>query len=390
MGAALADKPRVLAFADGRDSLVAACRVHAPLGALQKAGLIRDYVVTDARLTGLPRYGLFDVVWLQRGVDTWLARALTDRLGGRFLLDVDDHLLCSPEYLQRGDLPDPAAIRAILAACRVLTTPSRRLASLLERRSGLELASKAIVCPNAIDFGATPPRTTSRPAAILLTQGHRLALTASANEVLEAVAEFAARRGLPIWRLGASVPTLDALAAGAGATAIALRPRDYLSYHRSLAGPPQLLGVAPLETRGDPVTNEFVAGKSDIKMVEFGGFGHPAVYSRAAPYVDTDLRCGRLTDNDFTAWRTALDEAYDVGVRVLADEQRSVREQRGIGRMAREAWWPALEAARMERPVDVAELVRDFDRVLAAGRDRIARVRWRLRHRLSIGEASSG
>ncbi len=61
-----------------------------------------------------------------------------------------------------------------------------------------------------------------------------------------------------------------------------LRPRTWGEYHSALAGPPALLGIAPLETEGDPDTVEFVSGKSDVKMAEYGGFGHPAVYSAAA------------------------------------------------------------------------------------------------------------
>lgn len=83
---------RVLAFADGRDSLVAPCRLHAPLAALRHAGFIADCVVTDATLRGAPRDGLFDVVWLQRGADAWPARLPAQRrrqspLAGPFRLD---------------------------------------------------------------------------------------------------------------------------------------------------------------------------------------------------------------------------------------------------------------------------------------------------------------
>ena len=98
---------RVLAFADVRESLVAAARVHAPLEALKRAGLVSDYVVTDATLRGAPRGGEFDVVWLQRGADAWLAQAVATRLAGAYLFDVDDHLLCRPAYLGPADMPEP-------------------------------------------------------------------------------------------------------------------------------------------------------------------------------------------------------------------------------------------------------------------------------------------
>jgi hypothetical protein len=165
-------KPRILAFADVRDSLVAACRVHAPLEALRRNGLIDDYVVTDATLRGALRRGLFDVVWLQRGADAALARLVASRLPGRFLLDVDDHLLCTPSYLKPGDLPSADALTEALVACRVLIVPSLRLAKLLERRAGVPMVAIARACPNAIAFGEAPLREPRRRTAILLTQAH--------------------------------------------------------------------------------------------------------------------------------------------------------------------------------------------------------------------------
>ena len=372
---------RVLAFADGHDSLVAACRLHAPLAALRHAGFIADYVVTDATLRGAPRDGLFDVVWLQRGADAWLARTLAERLPDGYLMDVDDHLLCRPSYLEPRDLPDAAALTDALRACRVLTVPSTRLAGLLQQRAGVSLVSKAWTCPNAVTFGGARLRVARRPEAVLLTQGHRLALTASEGDVVDAISEFAARHRLPLWSLGAQTPALRDAAASAGAALAPLMPRSYRRYHADLAAGPVLLGVAPLETRGDAETNEFVSGKLDIKMVEYGGFGHPAVYSRAAPYEDTDIACGRLADNDHASWIAALQELYEDGWQALADEQRAVRERRDLERVAAESWWPALEAARLEEPVDAAKLLSDLDRLRALARDGVARARWHLRPR---------
>ncbi len=373
------DLPRVLAFADVRQSLVAAARVHAPLRALRAAGLIGDFVITDATLRGMPREGSFDVVWVQRAADSWLAQALADRLAGRYLLDVDDHLLGAPSYLEARSLPSRATFTAALAGCRVLTTPSLRLVGLLEARSGLALRGRSSACPNAIPFAGSPIPRPRRPEAVLLTQGHRLALTASRAEVLAAIAEGAARHRLPLWTIGDLPAGVRSAASAAGASLSVLRPRSWRDYHAALAGPPTLLGVAPLETRGDDATNEFVSGKSDVKMVEFGGFAHPAVYSRSAPYVDTDLTCGHLVENDKAAWAAAVDEIMDGGWRVAADQAAQVRERRDLARVAQEHWWLAVQAARLGDPVRAELLFTDLDRVRARLRDRVARARWRLR-----------
>ena len=348
---------------------MAAARVHAPLRALREAGLIESYTVTDATLRGAPRDGRYDVVWLQRATDPWLARALAERLKGRYLLDVDDHLLCRPAYLERGDMPDPGALEAALEGCRVLTTPSARLADLLQGRSGIGLDARTRVCPNALGFDALPERRPSRPAALLLVQSHALALADSRDEVLAAAAEAAARHRLPLWTLGARPPALVRAAAQAGVTLRALLPRSWDEYHTALAGQPTVLGLAPLETLGDPDTVEFVSGKSDVKMVEFGGLAHPAVYSDAAPYTDTDLRCGRVTANDAASWAAAIDELIGDGWQTAADEAREVRVRRDLARVAAECWWPALKAARLEEPVDGGRLFGALDRARALTRE---------------------
>ena len=375
----MASRIRVLALVDVLGSPVAECRVVAPLRALAAAGRIAGFSVTDASLRGAPRTGTFDVVWLQRGADAWLSRALAARLPGGYLMDVDDHLLCRPSYLQPHELPAADAVTGALDACGVLTTTSARLGALLARRSGVDLATRTHVCVNAAPFTAGLPVRSRPPHALLLAQAHRTALDASRDELLTALAESAARHHLPLWTIGDSPRELGAAAARAGARVERLQTRSWAAYHRALAGPPTLLGLAPLETRGDAATLEFVAGKSDVKMMEYGGYAQPAVYSAAPPYRDTDLTCGRVVANTHEAWTAAIDDLLADGWREAPAEAREVRARRDIRRVAEEQWWPALLAARLETPVRAAWLFGGLDRARARARDRVARARWRLR-----------
>ncbi len=48
----------------------------------------------------------------------------------------------------------------------------------------------------------------------------------------------------------------------------------------------------------DQADLDFINAKSDVKMVEFGGFGHPSIYSDAQPYAGSDLQCGTIVPND--------------------------------------------------------------------------------------------
>lgn len=372
------DAPRVLAIADVAVSYVAAWRVHGPLAALRRLGLVADYVVTDATLRGLPSGGRFDVVWLQRAVDPFVTGRVVSALAQRFLLDVDDNLLCRPGYLQSFEFPRPEGIAEALRAARVVTAPSRRLAGMLAARVGADLAPKLVVCPNATRFAGLAPREPRRPDAIVLTQGHRLALTESAEEVLTAVASVAQRHALPICSFG---PPLRSLPAGLECRLGGVVDGGQLSlaaYHGVLADLPAMLAVAPLETRGDAATVEFVAGKSDVKMVDYGGFGHPGVYSDAPPYADSDLRCGRLAKNSYDAWSATLEEMLADGWRAAQDEQRAVAAQRDIDAIAKRCWAPAIAAARLETPIEVRELFSLFDVAEARARNASARAHWHL------------
>ncbi len=383
----------MLAIADVATSYVAFWRVHAPLAALKRIGRIADYTVTDATLAGLPRHGSFDVVWIQRGVDEHLVRRLVDLLPHGFLLDIDDNLLCRPGYLRSEEFPASAPVVESLSAARVVTVTSARLGGLLARRSGLDVTGKLVVCPNAAAFPSERRAEPQKPTAMLLTQGHRLALAQSAEEVLAAIGDFSARHRLPICYFGPPLEQLSSVAARIlrGVVAAGEMPPD--RYHAMLAAMPAMLAAAPLETRGDPDTLEFVAGKSDVKMVEYGGFGHPAVYSNAPPYADSDLKCGRLAANTYESWSDAMEQIWDSTWRLAGEEQTAVRERRDIWRVAERHWAAALDAALLDDPVESRDIARSVGRVAArvrSVRSRVAWHLWKLRGRRAATTADQG
>jgi hypothetical protein len=370
---------RVLAFADVASSYVAAWRIRGPLEALRRQGLIADYAITDASLRGIPRGGSFDVIWLQRGVDPVLTRLLAERFNGEFLLDIDDHLLCRPEYLAAHEFPSPEPVKDALRSCRVLTTASLRLCRLLEARSGVPLLHKTKVCLNSTELASVPVREPRPPDAVLLTQGHRLALVESAAHVLGAVGDFCARHALPLCYFGPPVQQLSPLADHLLRNVVTAGELPLAAYHEVLASLPTMLAVAPLETAGDEQTVEFVAGKSDVKMIEYGGHGHFGVYSDAPPYADSDLKIGHLAQNTYDAWSAALEHALVDGWRHSATEQADVLNLRDIDEVARTSWHPAVQSARMEHPVGGRDVVRAADRLRATWAGARARLAWHLR-----------
>jgi len=111
-----------------------------------------------------------------------------------------------------------------------------------------------------------------------------------------------------------------------------------------------------LETRGDQKTLDFVNGKSDIKMLDFGGLGHPAVYSSAPPYVDTDLKAGVVVENGAKNWREGLEAIYSDLWKKLNAEQAEIARLRNIDRIAAEHWAEAIRRSRLPEPLSGREI----------------------------------
>jgi hypothetical protein len=121
------------------------------------------------------------------------------------------------------------------------------------------------------------------------------------------------------------------------------------------------IGVAPLETAGDGETLDFVAGKSDLKMLLFDGYGHPGVYSNSPPYGDSPFRKGAtVIGNSYREWSDALEHVYQEGWRSASERSQWIAKERHIDRVAKESWFPALEAAIIPKPVSGRHLFEAF------------------------------
>ncbi len=320
-------------------------RLDMPLLTLKRQGLIADYFVTDPTLFNVPDDQLFHALWLQRVRFSDLIGHLEERVGSAYLYDIDDFMLGSPSYLSKSELHGETVAKAI-RACRVLTVPSVRLAAMLEADIGVKLSQKVVVCPQSFDFPATL-RTPYRPRGVLLTNSDALPLFANRASFTAAVRQFIERYDLPLYHVGTPFSGLESQ----GGRVISLGRLPFWQYHFLLASMPPLIGLAPLETAGDKDTLEFIRGKSDIKMVAYGGFGHPSLYSNAAPYTDTDIKAGLIVENSFTSWRDGLETAFRESWRTLDVEQRNITAKRHIDVIARDNWYIALEKAALDQPI---------------------------------------
>ncbi|MCP4667502.1 MAG: hypothetical protein GY849_14165, partial [Deltaproteobacteria bacterium] len=185
------------------------------------------------------------------------------------------------------------------------------------------------------------------PEGLIWSSSDYAALIDSKDLVMNAIAEFSEKYDLPIYYFG----YLDNDITSRLKSPVDLGMVSFWHHKALLASLPPLIGVAPLETTCPKEDLDFINAKSDVKMVEFGGFGHPSVYSSAPPFKDTDLKCGVLVENEEKAWFDGLELMYREGWRHLDSEQAEIIQRRHMSKIAAECWHEAISRARLNKPL---------------------------------------
>lgn len=344
---------RVLAISPGEGAL-RELRVSNPLRALHRLGHIDGMSIVSPNFDELKDDKKhYDVILIQRAVSDFIFQTLHS-LATPFLLECDDNILARAAYRDYGAEP---AMLVGLRYCSVLTTPNPRLVRALERYSGVPLTHKAFITPNALPFPQnTVPNTARQPSQILWIQSDIAALDKSRGEIVRAVDDFSRRHALPIVLIGRSV-----LKSHEFKHQVVMGEIDFSSNLQLLEFAPPSLGVAPLETDADPETLDFIAGKSDLKILLFAGYGHAGVYSCSPPYSDSALqRDLSISANGYQQWTEALEYQYQDGWKQMPAIAARIQSERHIDVVASESWRPALEACRLSKPVRGRDLYDAF------------------------------
>jgi hypothetical protein len=347
--------PCVLIITDDVENFLE-LRVRIPFDAMVKAGLIRGYHVLHrgrlSRSIGTPiEIDRIDVVWVQRVPDRNVL-FLIDALAGKFVYDLDDNLLVSPAY-QRFSHTVTEIVRSLLRESKIVSATNARLLNSLQKRSGTKLDAKSVITPNLAE-DVDVLHGGKDPSSLLLAMSGPLPLTTSYDGFVRGVKLFIDRRNLPIVYIGSDMNDFSTL----GVSVQAMGMLDYRTY-RDVLRRHNAMAIAPLEWRGDPATQEFVDCKSDVKMVDFGSLGVPAVYADVAPYQDTPLRCGPLVDmSDDRAVAEALEGVFRESAEVKITAEKSVRQHRLALTSVSETWFRAVDAGRLSEPLSLENLLK--------------------------------
>jgi len=344
----------VLAISDEALNLVD-LRVHLPLEAMHRRGLIDGYsVLRHGELAfstgaGGPEQRI-DMLWVHRSVEPGV-QLLMRALGQPFVYDVDDNLLVSPSYREAFPAETMEVAHGLLRGCAVLSCATPRLLQLLQRHSGIRLAAKAVITPNLASGPPAHPQP-GPPKAVVWASSDRPALTASRREIERAVRDFCLAHKLKVVCLGAKPPAILADSAMEIEHVGLQSYRAYLSRLRTLA--PGIL-VCPLESGDAGRTQDFVDGKSDVKAIEARLAGLVGVFSRARPYVESDLAPEILCENTYEAWLEGLARA----ARSCAAPEPVAPwpAHRNADAAGSAPWVQALARARLAEPITLAAVL---------------------------------
>lgn len=344
-----ATPPSVLVFSFDAGPVLE-LRVRAPLNALFEAGKIAGYNIVNGggHPCGPHQLEEYDCVMVQRDAPSWFLGLMLE-LGVPFVYDLDDLMLVAPSYshlVARGD-PHRLAEHAM-----VVTVATQVLREKFEKHSGLSISGKTMVVPNGLSFPQGNVALATCATGLTWTSSDFSSLGHSKEDVLAAISRFAVKFDLPVHLFGHFQEALVQAIPN-----VKYYGMMHFSTHKMfLASTPGLIGVAPLETVCDETTKDFIESKSDLKMVEFGGFGHPGVYSAVAPYLESDLKTGRVVENDFEAWYDALHEAREriADPHFIGAEQ--IRSKRDIRILARQNRLEALLEVASDRTLSLSDI----------------------------------
>ncbi len=345
-------------------------RVQLPFGALHRRGAIGGYAVLrggeiafDTRPGGA---AAFDAIWVHRSMDPG-HRLLLELLRRPYAYDVDDNLLAAPSYRDAFHRSARDTAQDLLQGAVVVSCATPRLAGLLSARARVRLADRLVVTPN-LGQEQLPAREPGVPRAVVWASSDRPALTGARAAVVRAVRDHCLAHRTRLVCIGAPPP--DELA-GSGVEVDALGLLPHAAYREHLRGLSPAILVCPLQTGADADTQDFIDGKSDIKAIEALSYGLVGVFSRAAPYLDSDLPGAILCDNTYEDWLAGLEAARAACLAPgPAARWPEARDSAGFGLAP---WAAALARARLAAPLTLADLRAALDRVAAEEARHLAR-----------------
>jgi len=290
----------------------------------------------------------FDAIWVQREISPEVAVAL-HTMGRPFVYDIDDNLLASPGYRPSFSIELIQTVRNLIWSCSILSCSTARLGQLLNAVSIRPVIDKVIVTPNLLRE-APAPGPVGRPRFLIWVSSDTPALTQSRLVIVKAIRDFCLAHGLKLACIGAEPPDLIAESEVEIVHVRQVPYGSYLSLLRSFA--PGIM-ACPLETDADNGTADFIQAKSDIKMLEALACGLIGVFSRAYPYLESNLPQPILCENTYRGWMEGLVQAWQRCGQTV--DQPAIPANRYASATGAQPWLEAINLVRLPSPMPCSQ-----------------------------------
>lgn len=330
-------------------------RIESVLTALYYKDQISGFMIlgADRSIVCGENLSCFDAVLMQRE-GSLNSNLLNEIKGYNYLLDVDDLLLASASYrlaeYSEWKKRFYNQFLSNISNAKSISVTSKRLDRLLKKYSKNLGKYETFVVENGLFIDSSIPAQNNKVEAILWTSSDIAALTETKQNVISAVNDFSIKYNLPIFCFGRFPNTILEM----------LNNKKYfgkIDFHlhkqilRNLSG--RAISISPLETSADPETLDFISGKSDLKMVEYGGCGINGVYSKSPPYTESSLLEEIIVKNTYKDWFSGLESALSKPS-LTSDQVSKLVTKRSIDIIATDKWMPAIKSSELTKALPLS------------------------------------
>jgi hypothetical protein len=242
----------------------------------------------------------YDAVIAHRNVSRrqlkWLRQS-----GTQFIYDIDDLLFQADQTgIGRRQAAEQKAVGWCLENAFLITSPSRRLLSTLDRNLQGRLSLKRVYLPNAGASEIPPERKSSLPRLLWVSSAEPMYASDIEETCLGIDDALQALRTeiLLVGRFPDHVRNMF----GAKQLLKWVEPRNYMGFLST----GDFIAVAPLSKNLSHLQQQFADCKSDIKIAQFGSSRIAGAYAAAPPFVESDLPRQIVPSNRRADWADAI------------------------------------------------------------------------------------
>lgn len=261
---------------------------------------IRDEMdLSDVRPEGYD----FIVFARHTSVESLMFSERAKKSGCKVVYEIDDFMPSLPKYIEYNKAEPDAKLERIshhLSIADTVTVPTDLAKNHIDGFYGVS----AVVAPTGLTIERYLKKDFSEEGSgLLYTNTDLIKLTKFRDQFISLLSQFLVSADRQINVITDPNPQMDEIP-----NVVNLGNMDWFSHKEFLGSQQFLFAIVPLSGAEDEDELRFNECKSQIKFIDYGGMGIPAIYSRTPVYekfVDNEVT-GLIVENEARAWMDAM------------------------------------------------------------------------------------